>query len=117
MPEMMKVVVCWKWWKDRTRSLQTTCFKRQDEHLITYRNGLHASQNGYRLLKQTDRKIIQDCRLIPEEAAVRQRRVLVITIQMQVKGKATKHTQKSPIRTWKLKCNLASFKQGVQKIL
>jgi hypothetical protein len=36
---------------------------------------------------------------------------------MQVKVRATKHTQKSRIRTWILKCgdNLASFKQEVQK--
>lgn len=95
--------------------IANTCFKKSDEHKITYRSGPYASQIDYFLLRQTDRKEIQDCKVIPGEAAVRQHRLLVMNMKLHVKGKAKKNHQKERIRTWKLKGdNLDTFRQEVQ---
>jgi len=36
------------------------CFKNKEEHLITYRSGPHASQIDFIVIRQKDRKYVQD---------------------------------------------------------
>jgi len=65
------------------------------------------------MFKQKDRKYVQDCKVIPGESAVKQQRLMVITMALKVKERRTK--MKERIRTWKLKYdNLITFKQEVQ---
>jgi hypothetical protein len=95
--------------------IANTCFKKPEEHLITYRNGPYASQIDYLLVRQTDRKCIIDCKIIPGEAAVKQHRVLIMTMQLRCKSASKRSKQKERIRTWKLKGdNLLMFRQEVQ---
>ena len=93
-----------------------TCFRKREEHRITYRSGPYASQIDYLLVRQTERKYIKDCKVIPGEAAVKQHRLLVMTMQLQ-KGKIERRAkQQARIRTWKLKGdNVHIFTQEVQR--
>ena len=67
-------------------------------------------------VRQAERKYVKDCAVIPGEAAVKQRRLLVINMRIQSVKTGHRLKQKPCIRSWKLKGeNLVKFKREVQQ--
>jgi len=93
-----------------------TCFRKSEEHRITYRSGPSASQIDYFTVRQADRKYVKDCTVIPGEAAVKQHRILVMDMRIRSVKTGYRPKQQPLIRNWKLKGeNLAKFKCEVQQ--
>jgi len=91
------------------------CFQKKEEHRITYRSGPYASQIDYLLVRQVDRKCVYYCKVIPGEAAIRQHRVLAMSMELRCKRADRRNKQKDQIRTWKLKGdNVEIFRYEVQ---
>jgi len=67
------------------------------------------------MIRQKDRKYIQDCKVIPGESPVKQHKLMVKTLNMTQKVKYRKTKMKERIRTWKLKGDKpTTFKHKIQ---
>lgn len=53
-----------------------TCFKKRKEHLITYKRGNNSTQVDYIIVRQDDRKIVKNVKVLPFEVVVKQHRLL-----------------------------------------
>ncbi|KAM7489846.1 hypothetical protein LguiB_027330 [Lonicera macranthoides] len=80
-----------------------TCFKKREEHLITYKSGATCSQIDFFLFRKGDRKSCMDCKVIPGESLTTQHRVLVMDIRVKGKVKRRGQGKVSRIRWWHLK--------------
>ena len=60
--------------------ITNTRFKKQDEHLITYKNVTSSTQIDYFLMRQEDQLCCRDCKVIKEECLTTQHRLLVLEI-------------------------------------
>ena len=80
-----------------------THFEKRRSHLITYKNGQNETQIDYILVRREDKKIIMDCKIIPNESVVVQHKLVVA--DLRVKGVRNRKTpaRKRKIKTWKLK--------------
>jgi len=96
--------------------VDNTCFRKREEHRITYRSGPSASQIDYFSVRQVDRKHVKKSTVIPGEAVVKQHRSLVMDMRIQNAHTGYRTKQKPCIRRWKLKGeNLAKFRSKVQE--
>ena len=93
-----------------------TCFRKREEHRITYHSDPSASQIGYFSVRQVDRKHVKNCTVILDEAAVKQHRLLLMDMRRQSVHTGYRTKQKPCVRRWKLKGeNLAKFRSKVQE--
>ena len=51
-------------------TIANTCFRKREEHLLTYKSGASCSQIDFFLVRKTDRKICLDCKVIPGEGLI-----------------------------------------------
>lgn len=58
--------------------IMNTCFKKKEEHLITFKSGGVATQIDYVLVQKKDVTKVRNCKVIPGEAVVGQHRLLVM---------------------------------------
>ena len=70
----------------------TTFFQKQEEHLITYNSGNRRTTIDYILVKRTDMKAAEDCKIIPGEGIAMQHRSLVMDYKLKTPMK--KQTKK-----------------------
>ncbi len=84
-------------------TITNTCFKKREEHLITYKSGATHSQIDFFLIRKADRKICMDCKVIPGESLTTQHRVLVMDVRVKGKVKRRGHDKVSRIRWWQMK--------------
>jgi len=68
-------------------TLLNACFRKRDEHLITYKSGVSCSQIDFFLIRKSDRKICLDCKVIPGESLTTQHRVLVMGVWVKRRAK------------------------------
>ncbi|XP_020233683.1 craniofacial development protein 2-like [Cajanus cajan] len=64
-------------------TIVNTCFKKREEHLITYKSGMVCSQIDFFLVRKSDRKFCMDCKVIPGESLTTQHRVLVMDVRVK----------------------------------
>ena len=62
--------------------LGSTCFKKQDSHLITYKPGQAATHIDYIMFRKRMRKFVTDLKVIPGEEVAPQHQLLVCDMQM-----------------------------------
>jgi len=83
-------------------SIMNTWFKKQDSHLITYRNGDSTTQIDFFLVRRDCKTNYTNCKVIPGESAAIQHIFLVLD-RRQSKVWRKKKVQKEPrINWWKL---------------
>ena len=68
-------------------TIGNTCFRKREEHLITYKSGVSCSQIDFFLIRKSDRKICLDCKVIPRESLTIQHRVMVIDVRVKRRAK------------------------------
>ena len=83
--------------------IANTCFKKRDEHLITYKSGMTSSQIDFFLLRRVDRKFCIHCKTIPGESLTTQHRVLVMDFRVEQKLRKRHHTKNPRTRWWRMK--------------
>ena len=95
-----------------------TCFKKKDEHRVTYKSGGKSTQVDYVMCKRRDLKEMGDCKVIVNECVAKQHRMVVCKRTPMVKKKKAEKV-KPKIPWWRLKetsCQEA-FRQEVTRVL
>ncbi|XP_045454738.1 craniofacial development protein 2-like [Melitaea cinxia] len=72
-------------------------YQKREQHLITYRSGLHSTQIDYILLRRNRLKSAKDCKVIPSESLVSQHRLLLLDLTLKVQS--LNKSPKPPVRT------------------
>ncbi|XP_057548018.1 uncharacterized protein LOC130826445 [Amaranthus tricolor] len=65
--------------------IENSIFRKKDEHLITYKNGGHATQIDYILVRKGDRASCLDCKVVLGTEMPTQHRLLVLVFRMRKK--------------------------------
>jgi len=68
-------------------TIANTCFRKTEEHLVTYKSGVSCSQIYFFLIRKFDRKICLDCKVIPGESLTTQHRVAVMDVRAKRRAK------------------------------
>ena len=76
--------------------------KKSSNHLVTYCSGGNSTQVDYILVKQRDRKLVSNTKVIPGEECVPKHRLLVCDTSIDV-PKLPKPVHTPKLRVWKLK--------------
>ena len=84
-------------------TIANTCFRKREEHLITYKSGASCSQIDFFLIRKTDRKICLDCKVIPGEGLTTQHRVMVMDVRVKRRAKRRDRSGAPRIKWWHLK--------------
>ena len=84
--------------------LGSTCFKKRDSHLITYKSGNIPTQLDFILFCRTMRNLVTDChrKVIPGEEVALQHQLLVCEMRIDVPPKS-KRKFTPRLKVWKLK--------------
>ncbi|XP_019227774.1 PREDICTED: craniofacial development protein 2-like [Nicotiana attenuata] len=60
--------------------IANSSFPKREEHLVTYQSSVAKTQIDYLLLRRCDRRLCEDCKVIPGETLAAQHRLLVMDI-------------------------------------
>ncbi|XP_051775811.1 craniofacial development protein 2-like [Erpetoichthys calabaricus] len=95
-----------------------TYFKKREEHRVTYKSGGRCTQVDYILCRRVDLKEIEDCKVVAGESVVKQHRMVVCRMTLEIKKR--KRVRAEPrIKWWKLKkedCKV-EFREEVRQAL
>ncbi|KAG2457342.1 CFDP2 protein, partial [Polypterus senegalus] len=95
-----------------------TYFKKREEHRMTYKSGGRCTQVDYILCRRVDLKEIEDCKVVAGESVVKQHRMVVCRMALEIKKR--KRVRAEPrINWWKLKkedCKV-EFREEVREAL
>ncbi|XP_075111763.1 uncharacterized protein LOC107824137 [Nicotiana tabacum] len=78
--------------------IANSSFTKRDEHLVTYQSSVAKIQIDYLLLRRCDRRLCEDCKVIPGETLSTQHRLLVIDICIRIRRKKRSVQGRSRIR-------------------
>ncbi|CAH2099151.1 unnamed protein product [Euphydryas editha] len=78
-------------------AIANTFYQKREQHIITYRSGLHSTQIDYILLRRNRLKSAKDCKVIPSESLVSQHRLLLLDLTLKVQR--FNKSPKPPART------------------
>ncbi|XP_065672208.1 uncharacterized protein LOC136090032 [Hydra vulgaris] len=78
-----------------------TCFKKKEEHRVTYKSGGRGTQVDYIFCRRRNLKEVSDCKMVPGESEAKQIRIVICMMILEVKKKRVRTEPK--IRWWKLK--------------
>ena len=94
-------------------TLVNTCFKKKEEHKITYKSGSHKTQIDFIVTRRESLRIFTDCKVIPGEETVQQHKLVIG--RMNLKAQREYLSKRIPkIKTWNLKEEKArQFKEKV----
>ncbi|XP_066950719.1 craniofacial development protein 2-like [Macrobrachium rosenbergii] len=93
-----------------------TQFEKRRIHLVTYKSGQNETQIDYVLVRKEDKKIIMDCKVIPNESVVAQHKLVVADFSLKAIGKRKAPARNRRIKTWKLKGEKArEFRSRVER--
>ena len=67
--------------------IANSSFMKRDEHLVTYQSSVAKTQIDYLLLRRCDRRLCEDCKVIPGETLSTQHRLLVMDICIRIRRK------------------------------
>ncbi|XP_051776131.1 uncharacterized protein LOC127526080 [Erpetoichthys calabaricus] len=77
-------------------------FKKREEHRVTCKSGGRCTQVDYILCRKVDLKEIEDCKVVAGESVVKQHRMVVCRITLEVKKRKRVRAEQR-IKWWKLK--------------
>ncbi|XP_066958128.1 craniofacial development protein 2-like [Macrobrachium rosenbergii] len=60
-----------------------TQYEKKRSHLVTYKSGQNETQIDYVLVRKEDKKIIRDCKAIPNESVVAQHKLVVADFRLK----------------------------------
>ncbi|XP_066947146.1 craniofacial development protein 2-like [Macrobrachium rosenbergii] len=80
-----------------------TQFEKRRSHLVTYKSGQIETQIDYVLVRKEDKKIIMECKAIPNESVVAQLKLVVANFRLKAIRKRKAPARNRRIKTWKLK--------------
>ena len=93
-----------------------TQFKKRRSHLVTYKSGHNETQIDYILVRKEDKKIITDCKVIPNESVVAQHKLLVADLRLKSIKKSKPLDRNKRIKIWKLNGEKArDFRNKVER--
>jgi len=84
-------------------NIANTCFRKRDEHLITYKSGASFSQIDFFLIRKSDRNICLDCKVIPGESLTTEHRIMVMDVRVKRRARRRSHSGPPGIKWWHLK--------------
>ena len=64
-------------------SIVNSYFKKQEEHLVTFKSENTRTQIDYFLMRANSRKLSKDCKVIPSECLTTQHRLLVMDVEIR----------------------------------
>ncbi|XP_059288595.1 uncharacterized protein LOC132041937 [Lycium ferocissimum] len=64
-----------------------SCFPKKEEHLVTFRSSVAATQIDFLLLRKDDKGLCKDCKVIPSENLTTQHKLLVMDLEIRRKKK------------------------------
>ncbi|XP_070011569.1 uncharacterized protein [Nicotiana sylvestris] len=67
--------------------IANSSFPKRDEHRVTYKSSVAKTQIDYLLLRRCDRRLCEDCKVIPGETLATQHRLLVMDIGIRIRRK------------------------------
>ncbi|XP_019266632.1 PREDICTED: craniofacial development protein 2-like [Nicotiana attenuata] len=67
--------------------IANSSFSKREEHLVTYQSSVAKTQIDYLLLRKYDRRLCEDCKVIPSETLVTQHRLLVMDNGIMIRRK------------------------------
>ena len=82
--------------------LGSTCFKKRDSHLITYRSGNTATQIDFVLFGKSLHKLVMDVKVIPGEEVALQHQLLVCDMIIDMPPQINRKFTPRP-KVWKLR--------------
>jgi Reverse transcriptase (RNA-dependent DNA polymerase) len=83
--------------------IMNTCFKKREEHLITYTSGTSRSQIDFFLVRSLDKGVCTNCKVIPGESLTTQHRALVLDVRFRSHKQRTRQVTCPRIKWWQLK--------------
>ena len=96
--------------------VMNTQFEKRRNHLITYKNGQNETQIDYILVRREDKKIMIDCKVIPNESVVVQHKLVVADLRVKAVKNRKPPARRRRIKTWKLKGERArEFRSKVER--
>ncbi|XP_051784652.1 uncharacterized protein LOC127528083 [Erpetoichthys calabaricus] len=75
-----------------------TYFKKREEHRVTYNSGGRCTQVDYILCRKVDLKEIEDCKVVAGESVVKQHRMVVCRMTLEIKKR--KRVRAEPRIKW-----------------
>ncbi|XP_070002878.1 uncharacterized protein [Nicotiana sylvestris] len=67
--------------------IANSCFPKREEHLVTYQSSVAKTQIDYLILRRCDRRLCEECKVIPGETLATQHRLLVMDIGIRITRK------------------------------
>ncbi|XP_075093167.1 uncharacterized protein LOC142177455 [Nicotiana tabacum] len=67
--------------------IANSSFPKREEHLVTYQSSVAKTQIDYLLLRRCDRRLCEDCKVIPGETLATQHRLLVMDVSIMIRRK------------------------------
>ncbi|XP_070002113.1 uncharacterized protein [Nicotiana sylvestris] len=67
--------------------IANSCFPKREEHLVTYQSSMVKTQIDYLLFRRGDRRLCEDCKVVPGKTLVTQHRLLVMDIGIMIRRK------------------------------
>ena len=68
--------------KTRDMVIVNSCFRKRDDNLITFRNGGHATQIDYLLIRRRDFRFCSNCQVFSKETCVSHHHLLVMDLSL-----------------------------------
>ncbi|PKA67201.1 hypothetical protein AXF42_Ash004693 [Apostasia shenzhenica] len=97
--------------------IANTLFKKREEHVITYKNGISRTQIDYFLIRKRDRLDCKNCKVIPSECLTAQHRLMVLDSEIKYWRRNNKSKSYPRTRWWNLKNeNKCIFKKKVLEL-
>ena len=82
--------------------ITNTFFRQKEEHLLTFRSGIHSSVIDYILVRRESLRNVKNCKVIPGDPIATQHRLLVMDLKAKRK-KEKRRDRPERIKWWKLK--------------
>nr|XP_009788616.1 PREDICTED: uncharacterized protein LOC104236399 [Nicotiana sylvestris] len=67
--------------------IANSSFPKREEHLVTFQSSVEKTQIGYFLLRRGNRRLCEDCKVIPGETLTTQHRLLVMDVGIIIRRK------------------------------
>uniref|UniRef100_A0A1S3ZSB0 Craniofacial development protein 2-like n=1 Tax=Nicotiana tabacum TaxID=4097 RepID=A0A1S3ZSB0_TOBAC len=67
--------------------IANSSFPKREEHLVTYQSSVARTQLDYLLIRRCDRRLCEDCKVIPGDTLATQHRFLVMDISIMIRRK------------------------------
>ncbi|VDP30874.1 unnamed protein product [Heligmosomoides polygyrus] len=93
-----------KYAESHSLTIVNTVFRKRDSHLISYYSGSSKSQRDFVLVKDRDRSLVTDAKVVPYETVAPQHRPLICTLKIASQRlKQVERCGAARIKLWRMK--------------